>query len=56
MLLKTKKFALQCKIAGLVNFFIDLAWPWVPIDGFGIGPWPPFSDSVDLKVPAICCR
>ena len=46
--------------------FIDLAteyhpsethaWPCVPIDGFGIGPWPLFSDFVDLKVPAICCR
>ena len=48
------------------NIFIDLAtqyqpsethaWPCVAIDGFGIGPWPPFSDFVDLKVPAICCR
>ena len=48
------------------KIFIDLAtqyqpsethaWPCVPIDGFGIGPGPPFSDFVDLKVPAICCR
>ena len=32
------------------------ACPCVAIDGFGIGPGPPFSDFVDLKVPAICCR
>ena len=32
------------------------ACPCVAIDGFGIGPGLLFSDFVDLKVPAICCR
>ena len=54
----------------LIFFFLKFLWfllthykpsethacPCVPIDGFGISPGPPFSDFVDLKVPAICCR
>ena len=39
-----------------ILIFWFFACPCMAIDGFGIGPGPPFSDFVDLKVPAICCR
>ena len=42
--------------SGGLRSLLKGACPCVSIDGFGVGPGPPFSDFVDLKVPGISSR